>query len=69
MDEPKDDFLAEDDFPDWPGEPVPDDELTEEDLEAIADIEAGRFISHEAMVRWLESWGTENELPPPECGM
>lgn len=46
----------------------PDDELDEGDLEAIADIEAGRFISHEAMKRWLESWGTENELPPPECG-
>ena len=36
--------------------------------EAEADIAAGRVISHEAMVRWLESWGTPNELPPPKCG-
>jgi predicted transcriptional regulator len=33
-----------------------------------ADVAAGRFISHEAMKRWLLSWGTDNELPPPECG-
>ena len=25
----------------------------------------GPFVAHEDMVRWLESWGTENELPPP----
>jgi predicted transcriptional regulator len=36
--------------------------------EARADIAAGRVISHEAMKRWLLSWGTENELPPPKCG-
>ena len=35
--------------------------------EAIAEADAGGpFIAHEDMVRWLESWGTENELPPPE---
>ncbi|MBV9785617.1 MAG: CopG family transcriptional regulator [Acidisphaera sp.] len=28
----------------------------------------GRVISHEAMRRWLLSWGTSNELPPPKCG-
>ena len=47
----------------------PDDELDEADLRALADIEAGRVVSHEAVVRWLKSWGAENELPPPECGM
>ncbi|HEX3674857.1 MAG TPA: hypothetical protein VHU87_11330 [Rhizomicrobium sp.] len=26
----------------------------------------GPFISNEDMMRWLESWGTENELPPPK---
>jgi predicted transcriptional regulator len=46
-----------------------DDTWDEHDEEAMADLEAGRVISHEAMVRWLRSWGTENELPPPECGM
>jgi predicted transcriptional regulator len=27
----------------------------------------GPFISNEDMMRWLESWGTENELPPPKA--
>jgi len=36
--------------------------------QARADVAAGRVISHEAMVRWLRSWGTPDELPPPECG-
>lgn len=35
--------------------------------EARKDIEAGRTIPHEEMRRWLLSWGTEQELPPPEC--
>jgi len=37
-------------------------------LRGLADIAAGRVISHEAVKRWLLSWGTDNELPPPECG-
>jgi predicted transcriptional regulator len=37
----------------------------EEAERAIAD---GRVVSHEAVVRWLKSWGTPNELPPPKCG-
>jgi len=32
----------------------------------IAEADKGVFISGEAMHRWLESWDTENELPPPE---
>jgi RHH-type transcriptional regulator, rel operon repressor / antitoxin RelB len=28
--------------------------------------ESGEFISNEAMMKWLDSWGTEDELPPPE---
>lgn len=32
------------------------------------ELDAGRFVSHEAVMRWLESWGTDNELPPPKCG-
>jgi hypothetical protein len=36
--------------------------------EAEAEIAAGKFISHEAMRRWLLSWGTADELPPPKCG-
>jgi predicted transcriptional regulator len=38
------------------------------DAEAMADYEAGRFISHEAMRAWILSWGTENELPRPKVG-
>jgi predicted transcriptional regulator len=33
--------------------------------ERIAEADKGVFISAEAMHRWVESWGTENELPPP----
>lgn len=36
--------------------------------EADADIAAGRVISHQAMLRWIKSWGTPDELPPPQCG-
>ena len=34
----------------------------------LADAEAGRVISHEAMKRWLRSWGTDDPVPPPKCG-
>jgi len=33
----------------------------------LADFDAGRFVSHDRVVAWLESWGTEDELPVPEC--
>jgi hypothetical protein len=36
-------------------------------LAGFADLDAGRSVSHEKVVAWLESWGTENELPVPEC--
>ena len=34
--------------------------------EAEADIEAGRFVPHEEVVKWLKSWGTPDELPCPK---
>ena len=34
--------------------------------EALAEADKGVFISAEAMHRWIESWGTPDELPPPE---
>ncbi len=37
-------------------------------IEGEDDIAAGRVISHDAMRRWLLSWGSPDELPPPECG-
>lgn len=36
------------------------------DAEGLADLEAGRTISHEKMKAWLLSWGTPEETPPPE---
>jgi predicted transcriptional regulator len=33
---------------------------------AVREADKGVFISQEAMERWIDSWGTENELPPPE---
>lgn len=36
--------------------------------EAEAAYAAGRVISHEAMMRWLSSWGEPEELPPPPVG-
>jgi predicted transcriptional regulator len=35
------------------------------DARAEADIAAGRVISHEAMKRWLLSWGAPDEKPAP----
>lgn len=43
-------------------------ELDARERKAMADMDAGRFITHEAVVRWLKSWGTADELPPPKCG-
>lgn len=34
-------------------------------LEALADVEAGRLIDHQAVVAWAESLGTDDPLPPP----
>lgn len=31
----------------------------------IADADAGRTVDHEAVVAWVESWGTDDELPRP----
>ena len=66
MSTPKPDPFPED-------EPSIFDQVDEEaerlaDERAEADIAAGRVISHEAMMRWIKSWGTPDELPPPECG-
>jgi predicted transcriptional regulator len=27
----------------------------------------GRFVPHDEVARWLDSWGTDNEQPPPSC--
>lgn len=33
--------------------------------ERVAEADEGVFISAEAMHRWMGSWETDNELPPP----
>ncbi|UZK69371.1 CopG family transcriptional regulator [Sphingomonas sp. S1-29] len=38
------------------------------DARAIADIEAGRVISNEAVMRWLQSIVDGKRIPPPQVG-
>lgn len=38
------------------------------DARADADVKAGRLISHDAVKRWIGSWGTDKPLPRPEIG-
>lgn len=33
--------------------------------EALADVDAGRFIDHQAVQAWADSLGTDQELPLP----
>jgi hypothetical protein len=33
--------------------------------EARASVAAGRTVSLEAVTAWVDSWDTDNELPPP----
>ncbi|MEG3148925.1 ribbon-helix-helix domain-containing protein [Sphingomonas sp. ZT3P38] len=34
-------------------------------LEALADVDAGRVIDHQAMLAWADSLGTDKPLPSP----
>jgi predicted transcriptional regulator len=50
-------------------EPAVFDGVDEANLRRImADMEAGKFVSNEAVMRWVASWGTDNPLPKPKCG-
>lgn len=35
------------------------------DARAEAEIAAGKGVPHEEVVKWLETWGTPEEGPPP----
>ena len=37
-------------------------------LEGLADVDAGRLIDDDAMQAWVESLGTDRELPVPQPG-
>ncbi len=39
-----------------------------ETLIAMESVASGKVISGQAVHAWLESWGTPNELPPPQVG-
>ncbi len=32
----------------------------------MAELDAGEGVSNERVTEWLDSWGTENELPAPK---
>lgn len=38
----------------------------EEIKAGFAEIESGKSVSGEKVIDWLRSWGTEDELPPPQ---
>lgn len=38
------------------------------DERADADVRAGRLIGHEAVKRWIASWGSDKPLPRPKTG-
>ena len=38
------------------------------DARAEASVRAGRIISHNAVKRWLASWGSAKRLPRPRVG-
>jgi predicted transcriptional regulator len=50
---------------------IPDDPDTEAFVASVkrglASADAGRTVPYEDVRRWILSWGTENELPKPEC--
>lgn len=53
-----------------PARPLPDDDsdaFIEAVKEGLADADAGRTTPYERVRRWLLSWGTDDELPPPSC--
>jgi predicted transcriptional regulator len=45
--------------------------LTDEQIEGIRkakkSLEAGHHVEDEQVTTWLNSWGTDNELPKPKC--
>jgi len=46
-------------------DPIDEDASSRAVAEARAQIAAGQAIPMADMVRWLDSWGTPDELPPP----
>ncbi len=41
--------------------------LLAEIRESDQQVKRGHYITNDDMKRWLLSWGTDHELPPPKC--
>lgn len=39
----------------------------EETLEALNSVKSGKVVDADEVALWLESWGTDNELSPPQA--
>ncbi len=43
-------------------------ELERETLSRWQEAESGKVVSHSAMMKWLDTWGTDQETGRPPCG-
>ena len=54
--------------PDPTSPPTEDDKAFARAVEdGLKSLDAGRSLPYEKVRRWLLSWGTDRELPPPKC--
>jgi len=42
-------------------------QMLEQTLEGVEDLKAGRVVEGQAVMEWIESWGTSTEKRPPKC--
>ena len=40
----------------------------EQTLDAVAAVAGGKVVAAQAVHAWLQSWGSDSELPPPTVG-
>jgi len=43
-----------------------DEQRWNETLEAIDSVKAGKLVNEQEVNKWLDSWGTDDELNPPK---
>ena len=43
-----------------------DEQRWVETIEAIGSVKSGKSVDEKAVNDWLDSWGSENELEPPQ---
>lgn len=44
------------------------EQLKQETLARWYEAEQGKVVSHQAVVEWLDTWGTDKESDRPPCG-